>query len=667
MPTTRRPSVRLLALWAGLLALLPSPAPALQSESQQAIAAFRAASGGGLAERRAALERLVAVGDAEAAGVLATELGEVAAKLREQRDSLLRDRYALEHQRRVLELMKLQGQRDSTLGSALERQEKRVSELVSSVERTRARVEDLHAWSGSLCDGAGRMFQAMAPARRSKAEKDSATLAQGKGPLRDRLAAVELLGCVGSEGSALGLAQLLGALATERSKLQRELPKEMAELRKLEARWQKEQDQLEGRSSVATQQQYDRAKQRAAEIQSTLAQLAHLSDAIVDSGARALARESEPVFQNSLKQLARAQEKAEEAARRRILAMLAHSGRAAAWSELRARLSSEKEPGVRAAIIDALAAAGDAELAPVLLGAPLEDASWKVRSSAVAALARLRVRDAIPVLIERLEKEDGRLRSDVREALVSLTGQNFHGNVELWRRFWREQGEGFVVPEPREAPEASSEEAKQGLGITFFGIQSQSRRVLFVLDLSRSMTFSMVPRRSPNDEDPENPDMPQPGELSRLAVAKDALTRAIGGVEEGSVFNLVFYATDVWTWQDKLSVMNPATRSAALRYVEALDANGGTNIYGALQMALDLAGATTGKDWVKPEIDTIYFLSDGRPSVGVTTSPDEILAFVRERNAVAGITIHTIGLSGAQDAYLLRSLAEQNGGTYVAR
>ena len=47
--------------------------------------------------------------------------------------------------------------------------------------------------------------------------------------------------------------------------------------------------------------------------------------------------------------------------------------------------------------------------------------------------------------------------------------------------------------------------------------------------------------------------------------------------------------------------------------------------------------------------------------------PDEILAFVRERNAAAGITIHTVGLSGAQDAYLLKSLAEQNGGSYVAR
>ena len=40
---------------------------------------------------------------------------------------------------------------------------------------------------------------------------------------------------------------------------------------------------------------------------------------------------------------------------------------------------------------------------------------------------------------------------------------------------------------------------------------------------------------------------------------------------------------------------------------------------------------------------------------------------MRERNRTSGITIHAIGLSGAQDAYLLGSLAEQNGGVYAAK
>ena len=53
--------------------------------------------------------------------------------------------------------------------------------------------------------------------------------------------------------------------------------------------------------------------------------------------------------------------------------------------------------------------------------------------------------------------------------------------------------------------------------------------------------------------------------------------------------------------------------------------------------------------------------------MGTTVDPDEILSHVREWNRAAGITIHAIGLSGAQDAYLLENLAHQNGGKYVAR
>jgi Mg-chelatase subunit ChlD len=66
-------------------------------------------------------------------------------------------------------------------------------------------------------------------------------------------------------------------------------------------------------------------------------------------------------------------------------------------------------------------------------------------------------------------------------------------------------------------------------------------------------------------------------------------------------------------------------------------------------------------------IDTIYFLTDGRATVGLTTNTEEILSYVRERNRNSGIVVHTIGLSDAHDAVLMRRLAEENGGTYVGR
>jgi Mg-chelatase subunit ChlD len=113
--------------------------------------------------------------------------------------------------------------------------------------------------------------------------------------------------------------------------------------------------------------------------------------------------------------------------------------------------------------------------------------------------------------------------------------------------------------------------------------------------------------------------------------------------------------------------MTPQMRKEASDFIAASDAVGATNIYGSLERALDLAGAKGGASWSAPVIDTIYFLTDGRATVGLTTNTEEILSYVRERNRNSGIVVHTIGLSDAHDAVLMRRLAEENGGTYVGR
>ena len=97
------------------------------------------------------------------------------------------------------------------------------------------------------------------------------------------------------------------------------------------------------------------------------------------------------------------------------------------------------------------------------------------------------------MLIGRLKTVEGRELTDCGEALTSLTGMDFHGNVELWRRWWADNEEGFVVPELKEETDASVA-AEESIGVTFFGIRTDSRRVMFVLDLSGSMNFAMIPR-----------------------------------------------------------------------------------------------------------------------------------------------------------------------------
>jgi Mg-chelatase subunit ChlD len=182
---------------------------------------------------------------------------------------------------------------------------------------------------------------------------------------------------------------------------------------------------------------------------------------------------------------------------------------------------------------------------------------------------------------------------------------------------------------------------------------------VFVLDVSGSMNEPMGFRTGSGDPRAE-------GE-TRLSVAKRELIKALAGIPDGGVFNIVVYASDVQTWQRDLVTMSTQTRSEAVAFVESLTAVGGTNIYGAMQKAFDVAGVEEGDRWSAPSVDTVFLLSDGNASVGVTTVGDEILAYVRERNRSAGIVVHTIGISSEQDVYLMRGLAEQNAGNYAGR
>jgi hypothetical protein len=617
---------------------------------------LQAVARGSVDDKRTALQRLVDLADPALVADLQSEFGRVSIGLRRTREQLVSSRARLDRQESLLAGMQLRLQRDPSLEESVRRQERRLGELRKQLEKLEAELQDLDPWYLVLGEESERFFGRLGPARRKKAETDLWKEAEEAPDHAQRLAATELLGFCGAEGTAIELQKRIVRYCAERARLERELPKMMGALRKLEQRWQKEQDQMGGSHTRAMQEQYERARKDAARAQADITMLGFLADSCAEAGARSLAREQGAVFEKSLSKLMQAQAKARDGARSRTLRLIGL-----------VLLLPEKEAGARVAVLCVLTDAGDQELSTLLLESLLTDKDWIVRSRAARSLAMLRVREAVPVLIERLPAESGRMRTDLRTALVSLTGKDFRDNVELWRRWWQEHGASFEVPPLTELARRALEEAKEAVGATFFGIETESRKVLFVLDLSGSMNFSMVPRNSPSDEDPRNPDMPRDGESSRLDEAKRALLRALGGISEGARFNLLLYATDVWSWQDKPVVMDAKTRAEAMRYVEALEANGGTNIYGALMAALDMAGATGGDEWRDPEIDTIYFLSDGRPSVGVTTDPDAILAFVRGRNSSAGITIHSIGLSGAQDAYLMRSLAEENSGTYVAR
>lgn len=656
-----------LALFA-LVGLFDAPALAQDLESLES--QFRSAATSKDAEKRtAALDALIALGDGGAAPVLITEYARVSIKVRESQDDSFRAKYALDRIEGLIKSMEFRLERDPGLEESVKKQRKKRDKLQSDYDGALGKGALWRPWRDEVAVGTLQLFEGLTKGKRKKAEKAIWAVAIDSTDLKDRLASIEMLGQVGSDGTALNIQKLYFEMIAKRTKTRKELRKLEVDVRKMEARLQEETRRNGQGASRASAQQYDRVRQDAAKLRKELTLESYINDACVEAGGCALSRETGVVLDKSLSSLVRSLKKGKSGAYVGLLEMLSAADVEPVWIRLRELLGDAKDPLGRATLLEALGASGDVSLVDEITTVHLVDESWLVRSSAAEALLALRDKRAVPALIERLAvEEEGRIRTDLSNVLVGLTGKDYRTNVALWRRWWKDVGGTFEVPELGGEIEASAQ-AEDSVGLTFFGIRTESQRVLFVLDLSGSMDFSMVPRKNPDDDTQggRDPDLPQEGEISRLSAARRDLQKAMGGLGDDAVFNVIFYASDVWAWQDSLVKMDPDTRQEITEVIEGLDAMGGTNIYGAMQVAFQLAGAKEGNKWVAPKIDTIFLLSDGKPSVGVSTDADEILSMVREANANAGITIHTIGLSGAQDAYLLRTLAEQNGGTYAAR
>jgi Ca-activated chloride channel homolog len=118
-------------------------------------------------------------------------------------------------------------------------------------------------------------------------------------------------------------------------------------------------------------------------------------------------------------------------------------------------------------------------------------------------------------------------------------------------------------------------------------------------------------------------------------------------------FRLIDFSSDVRSFRDGWSVATGANVSAALGYLDALRATGGTNIQGALEEAL-------ASDTPEGRLPLVLFLTDGAPTVG-ETRPDAIVQRAtdlrRERR------IFTFGIGADVNAALLEQLALQGRGT----
>lgn len=300
---------------------------------------------------------------------------------------------------------------------------------------------------------------------------------------------------------------------------------------------------------------------------------------------------------------------------------------------------SAPEPNVREVAARALGVLGCAR-AVAYLSRALTDPVARVVESAANALAVLSSPAAVPALIDRLaavKGQDLRLEEALEQALARITGVQLGVDADLWRAWWRENKD-----KPPADPAASNAPTTVA-GPRYYGFAVRSSRVVFVVDVSRSMGW--------ND---------------RLGTAQRELKQAIEHLPPSTRFNVISFSDVADAWSEKLVPATPTYVKQALRFVDRLEPTNGTNIHAALRLAFK-----------EEEADTVFFMTDGTPTVGAIIEPDQILAEMRETNRWRRVRIHTIALlrgeppgayAGHEDpasaASFMQRLAEENDGKF---
>ena len=345
-------------------------------------------------------------------------------------------------------------------------------------------------------------------------------------------------------------------------------------------------------------------------------------------------------------------------------------------------LTKDKESAVRSAALEGLTVLETREvLTPALRS--LDDPVWQVRSSAIHALAVVRDQGSIEPLMVRMAVEEGRLMADLGEALSEITGKNFGQSLTNWVTWWGRTKDRFQIPtdeqlaKARAARAEARERYKPSGQTSFHGIETPSRSILFIIDVSGSMEAEIVEKE--RFEDGEYPS------YRRIDIVKTELSRTIEGLEPYVKFNILSFATDVKRWKKKLVGANVLNKKSGMDWAKKLEAIGGsskeelagvgltgsanlakgkTNTYGALMSGLEIAAPGKADKDYEVEVDTIFFLSDGRPTHGELVDVDDILKKVNEANELRKVVIHTIAIGEFQKSFMER-LAKENGGVFV--
>ena len=155
-----------------------------------------------------------------------------------------------------------------------------------------------------------------------------------------------------------------------------------------------------------------------------------------------------------------------------------------------------------------------------------------------------------------------------------------------------------------------------------------SREVVFVIDTSQSMSGDSIRQ------------------------ARRMLTIGIERLSANDSFNVLAFDSSTRKLFNQAVKADAASKAQAISWVQNLIANGGTEILGALQSALETPRT-------EQSFQQIVFITDG--SVG---NESEIFKFLK--NNIGNTRLFTVGIGSAPNTWFMRKSAELGRGTYTS-
>jgi len=334
-------------------------------------------------------------------------------------------------------------------------------------------------------------------------------------------------------------------------------------------------------------------------------------------------------------------------------------------------LRDKRDPSTLACGLRALTALGERGRSLAALARELlKHGDPGVRSESVRALTALAVPEALEPLIETLELESGRARLRVTQSLQTLTRQKIGPTPDAWRRWLATEGAPFLRGEvplgdsETTGPSAQAIEASQ-TAERYHTLAVDGEALVFIIDRSRSMADPLVGggRRGRG----RGPDQPLPeGQESRMQRAKAELTAVLGRLPPGATFNVIAFAGSTLCFSDHMVPATADVVADAQAFVNELELQDSTGIYDALDLAFRIAGRGHTDTYWPASVDTVYLLTDGRPTFerNREDDTDRIRAAVRRWNVLDRVVVNTIGM-GEVPLDFMRTLAEENGGKFA--